>query len=722
MNRNKRFMAGAAALVVAAVGFTGLQGLASAYTATPGSGLGIPCHLYFGAGLPGTPAGDASLQQSNSFLEISELRTYNDAAYTIPDTAFNAGETVYVRLVAPDGFKLGPVGVAAGAVNATTAEVSATIGGVSTPLTLGLGGVNYPLTNKTPGSLTGTLTLKTSFTAAGNGTSVLALERLISLTDDGGGGTVDNYCDGTSAGTTLPPSTLSTSGATTWTSSNFVSGVAGFRGTRVAPGTVTWEVPPAWTPQFAPVTSSTITETLSITGPNAAVSSVGGQTAGVTGYVREASSSSGTAGTINLTGTVWGLSKVSTDFVAELCNVGLNTCDAPLGVSTLATDGSGNLTGSVRVKSGIAATTGSRVLRLTEGTNVSTTPIVVLGQASISISPANGGPGTTVTVTGSSFDPLAATSVYGGIPNPNGICNVADGPTPGPPCNDPVGNFPVGPYVNTTPANAVTAATSLSNGNLSTTAVVSQPTTQKIVAAQTGATNSAIATFTISLDQCIAYTGDLTGGAGCATKQNVNVSVLQGNLTQRVYVNSAAATGTGVADGSATTTPVVGTSNVNNDNTTVNLGTITTPLAPAVISGTLNDITVSDNRGGTNGWSLTATGSGFTGVPSGTIAASALTATPSCAAATNSTAWDYSNAGKVAITGFDATLNAGGVTAGSAAQAFGSTVNLCTKDTAVNGTTGSTGGVYNVTSSLSLTVPAFQKAARYTALVTITLA
>jgi hypothetical protein len=119
---------------------------------------------------------------------------------------------------------------------------------------------------------------------------------------------------------------------------------------------------------------------------------------------------------------------------------------------------------------------------------------------------------------------------------------------------------------------------------------------------------------------------------------------------------------------------------------------------------------------------LTATGTGFTGVPSGTIAASNLTATPACAAATNSTAWDYSASGKTAISGFDATLNAGGVTAGSAAQAFGSTVNLCTKDTTANSTTGSTGGVYNVTSSLSLTVPAFQQAARYTAVVTVTLA
>jgi hypothetical protein len=325
---------------------------------------------------------------------------------------------------------------------------------------------------------------------------------------------------------------------------------------------------------------------------------------------------------------------------------------------------------------------------------------VVLADPSIVLTPASGGPGTPVAVTGSNFNPTENVTVQG--------AGAAFS------------------FIPTADAPVVVAASS--TGTLSTTYTVNVVTTVNITAGQgtPGAPNAsnpaAFAAFTVNQDRCVAYTGDSTGGAGCNTKQNVNVSVLQGNLTQRVYVNSTAATGTGVATSSATT-PVVGTSNVNTDATTVNLGTLTTPLAPVVITGTLNDITVSDNRGGTNGWSLTASSTAFTGVPAtATIAASKLTATPACAAATNSTAWDYSNAGKVAITGFDATLNAGGVTAGSAAQAFGSTVNLCTKDTTVNGTTGSTGGVFNVTSSLALTVPAFQKAARYTAVITITLA
>ena len=153
------------------------------------------------------------------------------------------------------------------------------------------------------------------------------------------------------------------------------------------------------------------------------------------------------------------------------------------------------------------------------------------------------------------------------------------------------------------------------------------------------------------------------------------------------------------------------------------LASITTPLAPSPIVGNLNDITVSDNRGGSFGWTLSATMPAFTGSPnSNTIAASRLAATPACAPATNATAWDYEAVGKTAITGFDATLNAPGVSAGGAGQNFGSAVNLCTKDGQENPTTQSSGGVYNVTSTLTLTVPAFQAADRYTSTITVLLA
>jgi hypothetical protein len=233
-------------------------------------------------------------------------------------------------------------------------------------------------------------------------------------------------------------------------------------------------------------------------------------------------------------------------------------------------------------------------------------------------------------------------------------------------------------------------------------------------------------------DRCIAYNSNQSGGPGCDTTQFVTVSVQPGRLVQRAYTNTTPASGVGVIDGSAITTPIAGTGTVNSGPTQVNLGSITSPLAPTLITGRLNDITVSDNRGSSFGWSLTANvtdpdaagplPASFNGTGGNTIAATALSISPTCSAATNSTAWDYDAPGQTAIAGFDSALIAPGFFAGSANQQFGSSVTLCNKSTLVNTTTQSTGGVYNVGGTLGLVVPAFQAADRYTAVVTITLA
>lgn len=222
------------------------------------------------------------------------------------------------------------------------------------------------------------------------------------------------------------------------------------------------------------------------------------------------------------------------------------------------------------------------------------------------------------------------------------------------------------------------------------------------------------------IDRCIAQTGDVTGPPGCKTEQVVNLSVTQGRLTQRAYTNSTPTIGS--TDQSAITSPVGGTSNVNPNATTVNMGSITSPFSPTTIIGNLNDITVSDTRGGTFGWSLTASMTGFTGAASNTLPNSALKATPTCSAATVGDAWDYDAPGQTAIAGFDPSLVAPGQAAGVAAQSFGGTVSLCTKNTDENLTSGSSGGVYTVKSTLSLTIPSFQAADKYTAIMTITLA
>ena len=721
----KRLMAGAAALVVVAVGVSGLQGLANAYGPTSTSLAGS---LFLGNTVAGTTA-----TTNNTFTDTLTL--------TQTPTNPNAGDTVFVALSGVNGPSTGPVGISGNSAvvratisltGAQTASVALTSYNNSTTGAAGTPACNYPASAIGTSSPEGPWATYGQFTAAGNGSAALALNQIFFDDQGNGAGTpTADLCAGTANNADYYIS------AVTQTAGSALPGIA----------------------KTAPADSTVVKNTFTITGPNAQVTFVGGTITGAGAYTRgntgdvRAATKNTAVGTVNLTGTVWGASKASADFTVELCNSAGSSCDTAVSTNgkVLATDGSGNLTGRIAVRT--TNTAGVRAIKLTEGSNVSLTPLTILGSAAASISPAAGGPGTVVTLTGSNTLPLSREIVSAQIPNAVGnFYGLSDGTIGSPQCTGfgaPVQGgalqcTAVGPYIRGSINQYVSPLpTASGTGTLSTSVTVLDPATTLVgwseksvlcnssgsscaptntnvdVSSAAGATAAASTGFTISLDQCIAYTGDSTGGAGCATKQNVNVSVLQGNLTQRVYVNAAATSG---SSNSAATTPVVGTANTNSDATTVNLGTITTPLAPAVITGTLNDITVSDNRGGTNGWSLTATGSGFTGVPSGTIAASALKATPSCAAATNSTAWDYSAVGKTAISGFDDTLNAGGVTAGSAAQAFGSTVNLCTKDTTTNGTTGSTGGVYNVTSSLSLTVPAFQKAARYTALVTITLA
>ena len=716
MNRNKRFMAGAAALVVAAVGVAGLQGLANAYGPTSTTLAGS---LFLGNTTGGTTA-----TTNNTYTAVLTL----SQSPANP----NAGDSVTVTLVSATGPNTGPVGVNANSqvvssvVNVTGAQTASvqmydvnSSGGTACA---------YPVTNIGTTSNQGGWTTEGTYTASGNGAASIKLNQIFFDDQGNGAGGSTNLCAGTANNADYYVSDV------TQTAGSALPGLA----------------------KTAPQDSNTVAEAFTITGPNAAVTFVGGTVTGAGSYTRgstgdvRAATKNTAVGTVNLAGTVWGASKVSSDFTVEICNSAGSSCDTANSTNgkVLETDASGNLTGRVAVLTG--NTTGSRAIKITEGSNVSLTPLTILGSAAASISPTSGGPGTVVALTGSNSLPLSRAVVSAQISNV-GVWGLTDGTGGSPQCtgfgapaqSGSLQCSPVGPYIRgsvnayvsplpTTSSTAVLSAsptvadsattfvgwsekTVLCNSSGSSCA----PTNTTVDVTSVLQAGAASTTFTVNQDQCIAYTGDLTGGAGCTTAQNVSVSVLQGNLTQRVYVNAAATTG---SSNSSATTPVVGTANTNSDATTVNLGTITTPLAPAVIAGTLNDITVSDNRGGTNGWSLTATGTSFTGVPSGTIAASALTATPSCAAATNSTAWDYSNAGKVAITGFDDTLNASGVTAGSAAQAFGSTVNLCTKDTTANSTTGSTGGVYNVTSSLELTVPAFQQAARYTAVVTVTLA
>jgi hypothetical protein len=526
----------------------------------------------------------------------------------------------------------------------------------------------YPVTNIGTASNQGGWTTSGTYTASGNGAASIKLRQIFFDDQGNGAGGSTNLCAGTANNADYYVSDV------TQTAGSALPGLA----------------------KTAPQDSNTVAEAFTITGPNASQS--GNATyQSVTGYVR-AGNAGGPPNTQNvvvpLTGTVWTANLANTDFTVEYCNSAGTSCDATAITTTLATDGSGALTGNVRAPSGL--TTGVRAIKITEivSGKTSLTPIVVLAAATISLSPASGGPATPVAVTGSNFNPGGTVTVRGtstGVPS----------------------------FTATSDASITQAASG--TGTLSATYTVNDVATINILASQgtpgaPGASNpAAFAAFTVNQDRCVANFSNVTGGT-CNTKQNVNVSVLEGQLNQRAYTNSTPTTG---SSNSTATTPVAGTSNVNSDPTTINLGTVTTPLAPTAITGRLNDIVVSDNRGGTFGWSLTATMPNFTSTTGGVIANSRATVTPSCAAATSTTALDYITG--VAIPGFDATKNAPGESAGASLD-LSATRNLCTKTTATNADTGSSGGVYNVGGTIVLTVPAFQLAGKYVTTMTITLA
>jgi hypothetical protein len=187
---------------------------------------------------------------------------------------------------------------------------------------------------------------------------------------------------------------------------------------------------------------------------------------------------------------------------------------------------------------------------------------------------------------------------------------------------------------------------------------------------------AAVSPFSINAFQCTAQTGNTTGGAGCFTRQQVNATVISGNLSQ-----AAIPTGSNI------------------DNLQVNFGSLTTPLVATPRNGDLNTIEVTDNRGGTYGWSLTAqmpdlAGSGYS------IDNALLAIDPGCTAIVAGSAAGCSN---------------------EASQNFGGAVTLAQKNLTVDTTSQTTSGKYSIAAPLVLTIPAFQAAANYSATMTITL-
>jgi hypothetical protein len=208
---------------------------------------------------------------------------------------------------------------------------------------------------------------------------------------------------------------------------------------------------------------------------------------------------------------------------------------------------------------------------------------------------------------------------------------------------------------------------------------------------------SPFAVGTVAIDRCIAYSGDQTGGAGCDTAQEVNISIVSGDLTQRTYA-----------------------SGPNPNSTTIDLDTKISPLAPTLISSPLNEVIITDQRGGTSGWSLTASLTSFETPGGQTIGGSRASITPVCAAATTSNAFDPTSPTIQLIPGFDPSTVAPGLATGGL-QTLGSTINLCTKSAATGTISQSTSGVYSLSGTFNLDLPAFQAAGDYVAVLTVTL-
>jgi len=171
--------------------------------------------------------------------------------------------------------------------------------------------------------------------------------------------------------------------------------------------------------------------------------------------------------------------------------------------------------------------------------------------------------------------------------------------------------------------------------------------------------------FTMSSDSCT-VTDPLVG---CDTVQNITGEITAGTLSQ-------AAAGT-----------------------LIDLGDVATSASAGALDGAINQVTVTDARGGTEGWSLTAVLDGPLEAPSGSIDQGNLTADPTCVGQPGS---------------------ASGV-ANAAPQTFAGTVTLCVNDGTADSAGDTSGGVYDVNADLDLVVPAFQATGVYGAVMTITL-
>jgi hypothetical protein len=359
---------------------------------------------------------------------------------------------------------------------------------------------------------------------------------------------------------------------------------------------------------------------------------------------------SGDTGTVNLSNFAAG-----PPTTAELC-----AYTGPGGPTTgcvAQTLNSANATVASVTLSSVSAIGTPYYLRLSNGVDPAARAfIAIYGTQTLTLSPANGPAGTTTTVSGSNWNAGQSVTVEA-LDASNAL----------------VGSAISGLTVNnsgawTTTANAVTVAAN----------VVSVRASQSTFPAGTN-TQSQAWQFLVS-----ACTQNPTG-VPCDTQQVAKVTIDAGSLSQ-------AATATGAAN----TTPLE-----------IVFGSTDVSTTPTPLPGDFNTVRVTDARGATTGWSLTATldANGLDEINNGTgnIPATALA---------------FTAIGCGVVGAGSAALEPTSV--GTPVANLSITQTLCTKGATTNAG-GSTSGSYDVTGELELTVPAFQKVADYEGTITVTL-
>jgi hypothetical protein len=445
----------------------------------------------------------------------------------------------------------------------------------------------------------------------------------------------------------------------------------------------------------------------------------------VTGQITGTTAYAAASNTLNVTGINWPASVGAGGFTAQLCNTTLSSCDASAVVSnTLTSNASGNLSGGV-VLTGTAAnvTPGARALKVTATLAGATTSATytILGTPTFTIMPAGGPPGTVTVGTAAGFTPSDAAVTFAAISNPSGfgLPNGTGGGCTG--VGVPSAScIATGSYI-PGPTNAVTAVTTSASGGWTGNITVADSSTNHVeFATKTvvagapfnttptidGLSSNGTILATWSFDTQTCSTTEITGTSDCNTNQHVYASILAGSLTQAV---SASANNPYTA---ASTTfniqlcdPAV-SAPITLANGKVAPCAVSVPTANQTYAGQLNPIVVTDTRGATVGWNLTAAAANLSDGGTHTIASSRLSITPAC------------------VIDAGAPGSASGVTAGAANQTFAGAVTLCTKNTALNAG-GTTGGVWDISTAangVSLAVPAFQAAGDYTTNMLINLA